>query len=142
VCGHRRHVSDPDSWEVNDEEFASVLEQSAEKQLDYFVHKVADWETVWLLTVDGSSPAMLGENPAALAAWPHRRYAEACRVRAWADADAVFVDLDHFMDVVLREAEQQGHLVALLHSADTQQSLTISPTELQDALKNEREKYR
>ena len=130
-----------ETWEVNDEEFEAVLGQSMEKKFDYFVHKVADWGSVWMLAKGEHTLAMIDSDPAALAVWPHQRYAEACRVREWSDHEAAFVDVRHFIDVTLGEAEDKGHIIAILHSADTQYHVTIPPEELREALEAELEKY-
>jgi hypothetical protein len=51
------------------------------------------------------------------------------------------VDVRHFIDATLRQAEEKGHIIAILHSADTQQHVTIPPDELREALEAELEKY-
>jgi hypothetical protein len=94
-----------DTWDVTDEEFEAVLGQSADQQFGYFVHKVADWGTVWLLAKPGNELAVIEGEPVGLAVWPHERYAEACRVRGWSDYETAFVELDHFSDSCGRRSQ-------------------------------------
>ncbi|MBE2318206.1 DUF2750 domain-containing protein [Solirubrobacter sp. CPCC 204708] len=123
-----------DTWELTDEEMNSVLAECMERTFDYFVGKVADWGQVWVLAKPPHELAMIESDRPALAVWPHQRYAEACRVRNWADYEPHFVELDNFLEATLPEAEEQGHIIAILHSAETQRHVTVPPDELRQVL--------
>lgn len=89
--------------ELSDQEFESVLGYSAAKQFEYFVHYCIESELVWSLSVDGADWAMTQDvNGLELfAAWPHQRFAEACRHLHWAHRTPTPIRLDDFLDLVI-----------------------------------------
>ena len=94
-------------WQVNDEEFGAVRTLPPAQRYEHFLQRVADTESVWLLMADEEA-ALLTEPGAGdfLAAWPHRRYAEAEREhRSWERYAAGSVDLDTWMNVALADLD-------------------------------------
>lgn len=128
-----------DTWDVSDEELEAVLAESMERKFDYFVGKVVDWGEVWVLRQGERTLAMIESDPPALAVWPHQRFAEACRVRNWADYEPASMSLENFVEDVLPEAQGYGHIIALLHSAETQRHVTVPPEELKAVIEGQLE---
>jgi hypothetical protein len=109
------------TWEVNDREFETVLGQSADRQYKYFVGHCADWQEVWGLAVEGGDWAMT-EDPDTgtqrFAVWPHPRYAEACRQRAWAHREPAAIEVHAFVDDLLTRLIADGTDVAVFPLPD------------------------
>ena len=54
------------------------------ERYDYFIRKVADWEEVWSLKVEGGW-AMVGnpDSDECIPFWPHPEYARICAKDQW-----------------------------------------------------------
>jgi hypothetical protein len=105
----------PERWHVNDEEFGNVRALPPAQRYEHFLQRVADTESVWLLTADDEA-ALVSEEGVGdfLAAWPHPRYAEAEREHhAWERYAAGSVDLDTWMNIALADLAADGVGVAV-----------------------------
>jgi hypothetical protein len=134
-------------WEISEEEERAVLHQTANKQYDYFVHKVADWEEVWLVRRGETEYGMLegdpreDERPESVAVWPHPRYAELCREAGlWDGYEVVAMDVHEFVDGMLTQLIENGRDVAVLPMSDGR-STPVSPRRLRSDLDAELTKY-
>ena len=134
-------------WEISEEEERAVLHQTANKQYEYFVHKVADWEEVWLVRRGESEYGLLEGDPreddraTSLAVWPHPRYAELCLEGGlWEGYEVASMDVHEFVDGMLGSLLEAGHDVAVLPMPDGR-STPVSPRRLRSDLDGELTKY-
>lgn len=106
-------------YELDDREYEALLATPAAGRYDHFVNRAADWEEVWLLRRGESDWAVTtGDGGAALAVWPHRRYAEACAVGEWDDREPAMVHVDTFLDDFVPHLVEDGMEVSVFPRAD------------------------
>ena len=73
-------------WDVNDEEFESVLALPANRRYEYFVKRAASHGELWGLRGGGGwVVAEDDEGTQHFPVWPHQRFAEACAEGPWRD---------------------------------------------------------
>jgi Protein of unknown function (DUF2750) len=108
----------------------------------YFIKRVADSAVVWSLS-HGDQFVLEGDarGPRVVPLWPHKRYAEACRVAAWAEREPIGVHIDDFLEQVIAGAEADGLEFAVFLVADASLSAHVRPATLRDDLRAELANY-
>jgi hypothetical protein len=102
------------SYELNDEQYETVLADPDAKRYEHFVKRCADWGEVWLLKRGESDWAITrSEGGDSLAVWPHPRYAESCAVGEWDDREPAPVSVDAFLDDFIPALVEDGMRVAV-----------------------------
>ena len=105
------------AWEVNDEEFRSVLALSGNQRYEYFVKRVAGHGEVWGLRDEGGWVVAADEEEGKhFPVWPHSRFAEACAGGLWAAAEPAAIDIDEWVEGWLTELEKDGMRVAVFQT--------------------------
>ena len=69
---------------------------------------------VWGLAIQGADWAMVetDDGKSLFAVWPHRRYAEACRARHWAQREPTPIEVHEFIDGLIPKLITDGIDVA------------------------------
>jgi Protein of unknown function (DUF2750) len=128
------------AWDLGDVEFDAVLELQANRRYDYFVKRAASHGALWSLrSEDGWVVAEEGGEPY-LPVWPHRGFAEANAVEAWAGAEAHAIDVDDFTLAWTRKLEDDGMKVAVFPTPDAE-GTSVSPARLRTDLEGELEQF-
>ncbi len=121
-------------YELGDREYEALLTTPAAKRYDHFVNRAADWGEVWLLKRGESDWAITrSDDGAALAVWPHRRYAEACAVGEWDDREPAMVDVDAFLDDFVPHLVDDDMAVTVFPRADGG-GMVVAPRKLRSDL--------
>ena len=104
----------PKSWGINDKEFDAVSGLPFQRRYEYFVKRVADWETVWSLVKDAGW-VLVGDSECheVVPVWPHERYAAACAIDGWAGALPRSIRLDDWLNKWLPGIERDQRLVVV-----------------------------
>ena len=106
------------TYKISPEEVDGVLAASDDKQYEYFVKKVADWEEVWSIS-NGQRWGTLAddEETELLPVWPHPAFAEPSLTGGWKDSKPKSMTLRGFLDHCMR-IERDGGAIAILHRAN------------------------
>jgi hypothetical protein len=107
------------AWEVNDQEFRSVLELPGNKRYAYFVKRAASHGELWALRGEGGW--VVAEDDEALphfAVWPHPRFAKACAAGEWAGEKPEAIDIDAWVVAWLPNLERDGMRVLVFQTPD------------------------
>ena len=125
------------AWEVNDEEFASVLALPANRRYGYFVKRAASHGEVWSLRGDGGWVVAADEqdNPH-FPVWPHPRFAEACAEGPWDGEESVAVEIDEWVEAWLPKLDRDGMRIAVFQTPEDQ-GVGVAPLRLKRDLEDE-----
>jgi hypothetical protein len=86
-------------WEVNDEEFESVLALPVNKRYAYFVKRAASHGELWGLR--GSGGWVVAEDDEGnrhFPVWPHPRFTTACAEGPWTGGEKpIAIDIDEWV---------------------------------------------
>jgi hypothetical protein len=125
------------SWELNDEEFASVLALSGKRRYGYFVKRAASHGELWGLHGDGGwVVAEDDEGNHHFPVWPHQRFAEACAEGPWDGEQPVAIDIDEWVEAWLPALEEDGIRVAVFQTP-ADQGVGVAPGRLKRDLEAE-----
>jgi Protein of unknown function (DUF2750) len=128
-------------WDVNDEEFESVLALSANRRYEYFVKRAASHGELWGLRGDGGwVVAEDDEGNPYFPVWPHQRFAGACAEGPWRGEKPVAVEIDEWVEAWLPNLEKDGMHVAVFQTPDDL-GVGIAPERLKRDLETELEQF-
>jgi hypothetical protein len=85
---------------ISPQEIASVRKLSAFKRYSYLLKKLADWEFVTMLMLDGKSAEAKIDNHHVVPIWPAAKYASFEKLGAWSEYKIQQVSLDHFREML------------------------------------------
>jgi hypothetical protein len=128
--------------DVNEREFASVLNLSGPKRYEYFVKRAADRDTMWALR-DAGGWVTTADNAGRLylPVWPHARFAAACAEAEWARTEPAPIDVDEWIEGHAEELERDGLGVAVFPTP-AGQGVAVSPARLKADLEDEQSNFR
>jgi hypothetical protein len=125
------------AWDVNDEEFRSVLALSADRRYEYFVKRGASHGAVWgLRGRDGWVIAEDDEGNRHFPVWPHPRFAEACAQGPWAGERPAAIDVDEWVEAWLPNLERDELRVAVFQTPEDK-GVGVGPERLKSDLEEE-----
>ncbi|WP_254507648.1 DUF2750 domain-containing protein [Anatilimnocola floriformis] len=125
---------------MHPDKIKNVLAKDARGRYDYFVSKVADFETVWGLKLDKWVMVADGGGRPAAPFWPEEEFAKLCATDSFAGAVAASIPLDQFLERWLPGLERDGYLVAIFPKPNNQGTLRL-PSQLRTDIKCELELY-
>lgn len=129
------------AWEVNEEEFRSVLGLPGNERYGYFIKRVAGHGELWGLRGEGDwVVAADDEDVPHLPVWPHPRFAGACAAGLWAEERPAAIDIDEWVEAWLSNLERDGLRVAVFQTPEDQ-ALGVSASRLRRDLENELERF-
>ena len=117
----------------------NVVSLKAQDRSDYFVRKVADFESVWGLIDQGWATAQVG---AAIAVpfWPEDTFTELCAVGEWQGLHPKSIDLSDFLSKWLPGMERDGRK-CLIFPTPKENGFLMSPLDLMYLIKRELQQY-
>jgi Protein of unknown function (DUF2750) len=125
------------AWEVNDEEFASVLALPANRRYGYFVKRAAGHGEVWSLCGDGGwVVAADDQDNLHFPVWPHPRFAEACAEGPWDGEKSVAVEIDEWVEAWLPKLDRDGVRIPVFQTPEDQ-GVGVAPLRLKRDLEDE-----
>jgi Protein of unknown function (DUF2750) len=128
-------------WEVNDEEFESVVRLPASRRYEYFVKRAASHGELWGLRGEGGwVVAEDDEGNQHFPVWPHQRFAQALAEGLWEGEKPVSIDIDEWVDAWLPNLERDGMRVAVFQTPDDK-GVGVSPERLKTDLEAELEQF-
>ena len=128
-------------WEVNDEEFASVLTLPGRARYEYFIKRAASHGQLWSLRDDdGWVIAEDDDGNQHLPVWPHQRFAQACASGPWSGDKPVPLDVDEWVAGWLPDLEEDGIRVAVFQTPDDH-GVGVAPKRLKMDLEAELAKF-
>ncbi len=107
----------------------------------YFIKRVADAESAWVLDDDGFALSCDGSNNDFIVLWPAREYAEACAIDEWSRYKPKEIELDFLLYEFLPNLSNDGLRIGVFMVPSTKDTPIVSADELLADLKNECEKY-
>lgn len=117
----------------------NVLTLDAQARCDYFVRKVADFETVWELFDQGWATAQT-ESSTAVPFWPEEAFAHLCAVDEWTSFRPKAIALDEFMSHWLPGMEKDKRLCVIFPTPQ-HTGLLVPPLDLLNLLRQELQQY-
>ena len=130
VPGIEHHVS----WQVNDAEFAAVLDLPAPRRYEYFVKRAASNGRLWGLRGEGGWViAEDDEGGQYFPLWPHQRFAEALATGQWSDVAPMAIDIDEWVEEWHADLVGDGIRVAVFQTPDDR-GVGVSPERLNSAI--------
>ena len=127
----------PETWELNDEEFAAVSALPPGERYNHLVKRVADWQWIWLLEDDAGLVGQADdEGRRYLAVWPHARYAEACAVDEWAGAKPSAMEIHAWVDEALPSIAERGGMLSAFPTPQ-HQGFIVPPLSMKADLEEE-----
>lgn len=134
-------TAEPQTWTVNDAEFAGVSRLTREQRFEHFLSRTSDWEWAWSLEGDSGLVVQSDdEGTRYVCLWPHPRYAEACAVEAWEDATPTAIEIHELVDSRLPKMEGDGVMLAVFPTPEDG-GLIVPPAGLREALQAELAQY-
>jgi hypothetical protein len=117
----------PMSWEVNDQEFKTVLSLSAPRRYEYLVKRSASHGELWgLRDDDGWVMAEDDDAKTHFPVWPHPRFAEACATGPWEESSPGPVAIDDWVEAWLPNLTEEGFRIAVFQTPN-EQGVSVSP---------------
>jgi hypothetical protein len=108
-------------WEVDNEEFESVLGLPGSARYEYLVKRAASHGQLWGLRGDGGWVVADDDHGNQhLPVWPHQRFAAACATGPWQGEKPVPIDVDEWVMGWLPQLEEDGIRVAVFQTPDDQ----------------------
>lgn len=83
---------------MNEIEFNSVQNLSAQKRYKYFIKKIVDSEEIWGLYKEGWAIAKDNNSHQYLLFWPKKEFAEANAVEMWSSYIPMSISLNDFIE--------------------------------------------
>jgi hypothetical protein len=125
------------SWEMNEQEYLSVLKLANERRYEYFVKKTADQGMVWSLRSEGGW-VLAGDDEGRLMVpvWPHGRFAQACASGDWEGHDACAIELDAWLERWIPGMQRDQRLVAVFPTPQVR-AMVVPPDRLREDLEEE-----
>ena len=107
------------AWDVNDEEFRSVLELSGDRRYGYFVKRVSSHGELWGLRGEGGWVVAADDEAVPhFPVWPHPRFAKACASGLWAEEKPAAIDIDEWVEGWLPNLERDRMRVAVFQTPE------------------------
>jgi hypothetical protein len=124
-------------WEVDNEEFDSVLALPGIERYEYFVKRAASHGQLWGLRGDGGwVVAEDDDGNRHFPIWPHQRFAGACATGPWDGEMPVPIDVDEWVVGWLSQLEEDGMRVAVFQTPDDQ-GVGVAPGRLKRDLESQ-----
>ncbi|KVF68041.1 hypothetical protein WS75_30070 [Burkholderia sp. FL-7-2-10-S1-D7] len=117
----------------------SVLRLDAQTRCDYFIRKVADFETVWGLFDTGWATASANGH-IAIPFWPEEDFADACASEEWKNFRAKAISLEEFLSRWLPGMDSDRRICAVF-PAPGDKGLLVPPIDLMNLIKQELQQY-
>lgn len=83
---------------MDTKEFEALISRSGEIRYEYFIKKIADYETIWGLYDNGWASSCNDEGKTLLPLWPKKEFATYCAINEWQGYVAQEIELQDFMD--------------------------------------------
>lgn len=107
----------------------------------YFIKRVVDGETAWVLDNDGFALSSGGDNHDILMLWPAREYAENCATDDWKDYKAKALSLNYIIEELLPNLSAKGVELGVFMTPYISNAPVVSAEKLLLDLENENSKY-
>lgn len=128
-------------WEVNDEEFESVVGLPANRRYEYLVKRAASHGELWGLSGEGGwVVAADDEGNQHFPVWPHQRFAQALAEGLWEGEKPVSIDIDEWVEAWLPNLERDGMRIAVFQTPDDK-GVGVSPERFKTDLEAELEQF-
>ena len=129
------------TWKLNDGEFRAMLSATNSKRYEYFIKRVADWESVWSLANDDGW-VLAGEDGGSesVPVWPHPKYATASAVEVWAGCEPKAISLKDWMTKWLPGMVRDGRSVTVFPTPALN-GVVVEPHVLAEDIREETTKY-
>ena len=118
----------------------NLIKMTGKDRYQYFIRKVADFETVWSLFADGWAMTSDDEGKKAIPFWPEKELTNLCASDAWEKYTPKQINLDHFLTKWLPGMKKDGVLLAIFPTPKNKGVLT-QPNDLLSSLEEELKKY-
>lgn len=99
-------------------EIEAVLALDGNARYLHLIKRICDWEEAWGLWSDGWAMYGTDANERAFPLWPHREYAELCRMSDWSNFVPREIPLAKLKDQLLPQFQKDGTLVAAFPRPD------------------------
>jgi len=127
--------------DVSDKEFEAVFALDGGERYNHFVRHVADTEEVWSLRSEqGWVLTSDDDGIEFVPVWPHPRYAEACAVGYWKDAQPTSISLELWIEKWTPGMIKDSRQVAVFPTPSGE-GFVITPQALRDDLLEECSQY-
>ncbi|NIR62109.1 MAG: DUF2750 domain-containing protein [Gammaproteobacteria bacterium] len=126
------------SWHLDEEEFEAVQLMGAEERYRYFIEQLVESQEAWGLWSNegGWWHTRDGEGNAALALWPHSRYADAFAKSMETDPTPKLIPLATLLDTFVPRLAKDGMTLAVFPVADGE-GHAITPEEFREQLQSQ-----
>ena len=121
------------SESISEREFRMLEMLPAHERYEYFIERVKREEFVWGLASEDGWIVSDTEQGRMLPVWPYERFAQSCARKDLAHTKAKSVELNYFIDEVLRRLANQGIGVHVFPTLESDGEM-MSAFELQQAL--------
>lgn len=125
---------------MHQKKIENLFKMSGKDRYQYFIRKVADFETVWGLFADGWAMTADDEGKKAIPFWPEKELSSMCATEEWENYIPKKIELDPFLSKWIPGMEKDGVLLAIFPTPEKKGVLT-PPKELLSSLKEELEQY-
>ncbi|AIR68647.1 DUF2750 domain-containing protein [Dickeya fangzhongdai] len=122
-------------------EIEVMSKKGNEDRYIYFIKRVADNESAWVLDDDGFALSSDDAGNDFIVFWPAKEYAEACAVDVWSNYKAKEIELDYIIDELLPNLSDDGLNIGIFMVPSTTDTPIVSADKLLEDLQNECEKY-
>lgn len=121
------------SYELSDSERNGALQLNADYRFEHFISKVAEHESLYILTDEHGVMMLTTEDEDCIPVWPHPDYANAWAQGEWANCKAQEVTLKVWLERWVDGMEQDEVYVAVFPTPD-QEGIVLEPADVAEAI--------
>ncbi|EHD20425.1 MULTISPECIES: DUF2750 domain-containing protein [Brenneria] len=126
---------------ISAKEIEAMSKKSNEDRYVYFIKRVADNESAWVLDDEGFALSSDDNGNDFIMLWSAKEYAELCAVDTWSNYKAKEIELDYIFDELLPDLLESNINIGVFMVPSTTDTPIVSADKLLTDLQNECEKY-
>ncbi|MBA0169513.1 DUF2750 domain-containing protein [Pectobacterium sp. CFBP8739] len=126
---------------ISAKEIEAMSKKGNKDRYIYFIKRVADNESAWVLDDDGFALSSDGSGNNFIMLWSAKEYAELCAVDTWSSYKAKEIKLDYIFEELLPDLSGGNTNIGVFMVPSTTDTPIVSPDKLLADLQNECEKY-
>ncbi|UXM95830.1 DUF2750 domain-containing protein [Bartonella sp. HY329] len=131
-----------DIFMPSDKEIQVMLKRDINIRYQYFIKKVVDWQTIWIIE-DDDFPICAGDGQGNfyVALWPARAYAELNLVGAWADYKVSSIPLKHFLNELAPNLKKDNYGLCIFMVPDNSNVALVPLDNVVEDMLNYQDEY-
>jgi hypothetical protein len=124
---------------MDSKEFEALLKCPGNVRYEYFIKKIADYESVWGLYDAGWATSCNESGKTLVPFWPKREFANYCAINEWEGYSAKEIELDAFLNRWIPGIKKDNYEISIF--SNNIDAIEVEPEVLAHDILQELEKY-